>query len=85
MRFSSSSLRHPTRSAPAARLRIRTSPRERADFRPRLEALENRWLFSTLTVTSDQDSGAGSLRDTIALAKAATPSSSPRHCPTPRQ
>src|SRR5687768_6773207 len=71
MRLSSSWLRHSTRSAPvpAARPRIRTLPRPSADFRPRLEALENRWLFSTLTVTSDQDSGAGSLRNTIAAAQ----------------
>jgi hypothetical protein len=65
MRFSSSWLRHSTRSAPVARPRIRTSPRERAAFRPLLEALEDRCLFSTLTVTSLQDSGAGSLRATI--------------------
>ena len=37
-------------------------------FRPRLEALEGRALPSTLTVTNTLDSGAGSLRDTIAAA-----------------
>ncbi len=37
-------------------------------FRPRLEALEERWLPSTLTVTSAADSGAGSLRADIAAA-----------------
>jgi hypothetical protein len=71
MRLSSSWLRHSTPSAPvpAARPRIRTSPCQRAGFCPRLEVLESRWLFSTLTVTSDQDSGAGSLRETIAAAQ----------------
>jgi hypothetical protein len=38
-------------------------------FRPRLEALEERWLPSTLTVTNNLDSGAGSLRADIAAAK----------------
>src|SRR5262249_15621483 len=37
-------------------------------FRPRLEALEGRALPSTLTVLNTLDSGAGSLRDTIAAA-----------------
>jgi hypothetical protein len=37
-------------------------------FRPRLEALEDRWLPSTLTVTNSNDSGAGSLRAEIAAA-----------------
>jgi len=31
-------------------------------FRPRLEALEGRWLLSTLSVTNNLDSGPGSLR-----------------------
>jgi hypothetical protein len=42
----------------------------RSTFRPTLEALEARWLPSTLTVTSTADSGAGSLRDDIAAAHA---------------
>jgi hypothetical protein len=56
MRFSSSSLRNRKSSTPAAR-------------RPLLETLEDRQLFSTLTVTSLQDSGAGSLRATVAAAQ----------------
>jgi uncharacterized protein (TIGR03118 family) len=35
------------RSTPAARRRAQTSPRQRAGFRPRLESLEDRCLFST--------------------------------------
>ena len=39
-----------------------------ARFRPRLEELDCRNLPSTLTVLNNADSGAGSLRDTIAAA-----------------
>jgi len=47
-------------------LQIRpTAPR----FRPRLEALEDRWLLSTLAVTNNLDSGPGSLRAEIAAAQ----------------
>jgi len=64
----SSWLRNGKRPAPAACRRPPTSPRQGAGFRPRLEALEDRWLPSTLSVTSIKDSGAGSLRAEIAAA-----------------
>jgi hypothetical protein len=38
-------------------------------FRPQLEALEERWVLSTLTVTTNLDSGHGSLRYEIAQAE----------------
>src|SRR5215472_7351937 len=38
-------------------------------FRPHLEALEDRWLPSTLAVTNNLDSGPGSLRAEIAAAR----------------
>src|SRR5262245_27763170 len=41
---------------------------ERLRFVPRLEALEDRTLLSTLTVLNTADSGAGSLREAIATA-----------------
>jgi hypothetical protein len=45
--------------------RAHGTPPKPATFRPRLEALEDRWLPSTLTVTNTNDSGAGSLRAAI--------------------
>jgi hypothetical protein len=63
-------LRHWERSAPAARRPTQTSPGQRAGFRPRLEALEDRWLPSTLTVTDTQDHGRGTLRAEITAALA---------------
>jgi uncharacterized protein (TIGR03118 family) len=39
-------LRNRQRPAPAARRQTQTAPRQRASFRPRLEALEDRWLPS---------------------------------------
>jgi hypothetical protein len=44
------------------------SPRKRPTFRPALEALEERWVLSTLTVLNNLDSGAGSLRADVAAA-----------------
>ena len=64
----SSWLRNWKRSAPAARRRTPTSPHQRASLRPRVEALEDRWLPSTLAVTNTQDHGHGSLRAEIAAA-----------------
>src|SRR6266566_2540724 len=43
----------------------------RPSFVPRLELLEGRDVPSTLTVTNNHDSGAGSLRDAIAAAHSA--------------
>jgi hypothetical protein len=51
---------------PASR---RKTPAARPTFRPRLEVLEGRWVPSTLRVTNNQDSGAGSLRAEIAVSK----------------
>jgi hypothetical protein len=45
------------------------SRRKRHAYRPRLQALEDRWLLSTLTVLNNHDSGPGSLRAEIAAAK----------------
>jgi hypothetical protein len=50
---------------PASR---RKTPAARRAFRPTLEALEARWVPSTLTVTSPADSGTGSLRAALAAA-----------------
>ncbi len=54
-------------------LSLRLAPRrrtlaERPNFRPTLQALEDRWLPSTLTVLNNLDTGAGSLRAAIAAA-----------------
>jgi hypothetical protein len=46
----------------------RKTPAARPAFRPTLEALEQRWVPSTLTVTSAANSGTGSLRTEIAAA-----------------
>ena len=54
-----------TRAPHGARQKGPMAPR----FRPRLEALEDRWLPSTLTVMNNQDSGVGSLRADIAAAQ----------------
>src|SRR5262249_48192798 len=52
---------------PSARSRC-GSPSKRPRYRLRLEALEDRWLPSTLTVLNNLDSGGGSLRGEIAIA-----------------
>ena len=44
------------------------SPSKRPTYRPTLEALEERWVPTTLTVLNNLDSGAGSLRADIAAA-----------------
>jgi uncharacterized protein (TIGR03118 family) len=49
----SSWLRNSKRSAPAAARRTQTSPRQRASFRPRLEAIEDRCLMSTAVVQTN--------------------------------
>ena len=58
---------------PARRGRHAPAGRKRpAPFRPHLEALEDRWVPSTLTVTNNLDTGAagdGSLRGEIAAAQ----------------
>src|SRR5947208_1041233 len=46
----------------------RKTPAARPTFRPTLQALEDRWVPSTLTVVNTLDSGAGSLRAAIAAA-----------------
>jgi hypothetical protein len=60
------------RTPPGASEARRTSKptRRQGTFRPRLEALEDRWLPSTLTVTSPKDDGPHSLRAEIAAASA---------------
>jgi hypothetical protein len=51
----SSWLRNRKRFVPTARRRTQTSPRQRANFRPMLEALEDRTLLSTYTATTGSD------------------------------
>ena len=57
-------LRNPRRSDSSS-----TLVRQRASFRPQLEALESRWLLSTLTVLNNLDGGKGSLRNEVAQAE----------------
>jgi hypothetical protein len=57
------------RSNSGERRRTPGSPRQRATSRLRLEALEDRWLPSTLTVLNNFDNGAGSLRAEITAAQ----------------
>ncbi len=49
----SSSLRNSKRSAPKAARRTHTSPRQRARFHPRIEAIEDRCLLSTTIVQTN--------------------------------
>ncbi len=49
----SSSLRNSKRSAPKAARRTQTSPRQRARFHPRIEAIEDRCLLSTTIVQTN--------------------------------
>lgn len=65
----SSWLRNRKHSAADERIHAHVSPRQRTAFRPRLEALEDRWLPSTLTVMNNLDTGPGSLRADIATAQ----------------
>jgi predicted outer membrane repeat protein len=66
----SSLLRKPKRSGSVERRRSHESPGKRFTFRPQLEALEDRWMPSILTVTNNlDDSSAGSLRAEIAAAQ----------------
>src|SRR5262249_36729937 len=63
-------LRNWTPSSTPGRRRTRGAARKPATFRPRLDALDGRYLPSALAVTSTLDSGPGSLRDEVAAAKA---------------
>jgi hypothetical protein len=65
MLFSSWLRNRTSNRAPLGRAQHRSAgPR----FQPRLEALEDRWMPSALTVTTAADSGAGTLRAEIAAA-----------------
>src|SRR5439155_817817 len=63
-------LRNRNQAAAVKRPSGHESHRKRATFRPCLEALESRDVPSTLTVTNNLDSGAGSLRYEIDAAHA---------------
>ena len=65
----SSWLRNWRRPGSGQRGRAQTPARKRASYRPTLEALEDRWLPSTLTVLNLNDSGPNSLRAEIAAAQ----------------
>ena len=49
-----------------------SSPRGKRRLRPQFERMESRRLLATFSVTSDGDSGAGTLREAIAKANAKT-------------
>jgi hypothetical protein len=65
----SSFMRNLKRPDMTDRRRTQRPSRQRSTFRPQLEALEDRWMPSILTVTSIADSGAGTLRADIAAAQ----------------
>src|SRR6516225_998625 len=72
----SSLMRNPKRSGSVERRRTHGSPGKRFTFRPQLEALEDRWMPSILTVTTPGDPvdsygipSPGSLRYEIAAAQ----------------
>src|SRR6516225_3644284 len=70
-------LRNPKRSDPGQRLRAHSPPRQRATFRPRVEALEDRWLPSQMGLTVSSlldDSSPGTLREAIQTADMGSPS-----------
>jgi hypothetical protein len=61
-------LRNRQRSRCGGNIRSQRSPGKRATFRPQLEALEDRCVPSTLTVTNNLDGPVGSLRAEIKAA-----------------
>src|SRR5262245_41309928 len=65
----SSWLRNRNGSGARERRRRHRAPRKRATYGLRVEALEDRWLPSTLTVLNNNDSGPHSLRAEIAAAQ----------------
>jgi hypothetical protein len=66
-------LRKPNRSGSVERRRSQTASRKRFTFRPQLESLEDRWMPSTLTVTTAADNATnpipGSLRYEVGIAQ----------------
>jgi hypothetical protein len=64
-----SSLTRNSKQSGVAERRAQPGPRQRSSFRPRLEALEDRWMPSILTVSNNLSSGTGSLQAEIAAAK----------------
>jgi hypothetical protein len=59
---------HSGMTALSRRTRVCPRDRQRTRFAPRIEGLEGRALLSTWTVSSDADSGPGSLRARVAVA-----------------